>query len=129
MDGWIVHVFGCKGRSVLIEAFLGAFEIPIFLCVPQCFPDEVDCEERVFQGDSTSWLFATVRFDKRTPGEVELDTCEDAIRERKKERNNSELQIGQHGQVYLTSIFYPNGPISIILVTQGTRSSLTTCRI
>jgi hypothetical protein len=58
-----------------------------------------------------------------------LDTCEDAIREQKKERNNSELQIGQHGQVYLTSIFYPNGPISIILVTQETRSSLTTCRI
>ena len=122
-------MLGYKGRSVLLKAFLGAFEIPIFLCVLQCFPDEVDCEERVFQGDSTSWLFAAVRFDKRTPGEVELDTCEDAIREQKKERNNSELEIGQHGQVYLTSISYPNGPISIILVTQGTRINLTTFRI
>jgi len=85
VDGWVVHVFGCERRSILLEPINGAVEITILLCVLQRLPDEVDCEERVFQWNSAPWCFAAMFLDEGTSGEVGLNVCIDEVRDESEE--------------------------------------------
>jgi len=96
VDGVIVHVFRGKCCAVELKTLVRTFEVTVFSCILESFPDKVDGEEWILQRYSASWGFASVCLCESLSGQTQFPVIDGNICQKESNWEQHELKLVEH---------------------------------